>query len=131
MPRFEFLVSVEAEKTSGKFVGKDVIEEELIGEIEGANPNSVSPEDSEYDIVTWDVQAAPTVKDPKVKEATNEAMAGAEPAPRISRLIHDYIRLEANPGDTTLAGNLTASLDELVNAFPKVADSIRAQLARK
>lgn len=134
MPSFRFVVTAELEKTSGKFVGKDELEEQLQNAIEGSDPGSVDVDDSSYDVIDWVVDAENLkVVGPKV-EQTNKAMAAAEPAPRIHRLLHDYIKLEEDlDGDPsgTLTDKLTESLEELAAAFPRVSDAIRAQLARE
>lgn len=133
MPSLRFVITAELEKTSGKFIGKEDLEGEILTALEGADPGSVDVDDSSYDVIDWTVDAE-NLKVVGPKEATNKGMATAEPAPRIHRLIHDYIKLEEDPdGDPSgaLTDKLTESLEELVSAFPKVADAIKAQLARE
>lgn len=52
---FTFTVQVEVERTEGKFVSRDAIAQELFDSLETANPDTLSVEDSEYEVVMWDV----------------------------------------------------------------------------
>lgn len=60
--KVEFKVIVELERTSGKFAGKDEIRDQLRDELEGMDPGSVSgvgaDGDSEYEVVSWEVEDA-------------------------------------------------------------------------
>lgn len=57
--KFEFTVSVEAERVSGKFAGKDEVGEKIQEMLDNANEGSVSgvgaDGDSEYEITDWAV----------------------------------------------------------------------------
>ena len=48
-------VTVEVEHTTGQFVGRESLVEELISTIEGADPGSFQVDDSEYDVTSWEV----------------------------------------------------------------------------
>lgn len=56
MPTIEFKVLVELEKTAGKFVSVSDLEEELIEVLDEANPNTITLDESEYEVATWDIQ---------------------------------------------------------------------------
>lgn len=58
--KIRFIVEVEAEKTTGKFVGKDEIAEEIGLWIEGADEGIVYVDESEYEVTSWDVSEEPT-----------------------------------------------------------------------
>jgi hypothetical protein len=59
---FTFTVTVEVERVSGRFVSRDTIAEELTSAIEDADPQQLSPDDSEYETVQWDVEEVPLPK---------------------------------------------------------------------
>jgi hypothetical protein len=58
--KFEFLVSVELERTEGKFAPKDEVTERLTEFLEQANEGSVdgvgADGESVYEIIDWDVR---------------------------------------------------------------------------
>lgn len=51
-----FTVTAEVEHVSGKFVSKDELAEELATELEGANPGTLTVDDSEYEVVDLTVE---------------------------------------------------------------------------
>ena len=59
--KLTFTVEVEVERIQGKFAGKDEIGEMIVEMIEGANEGTVegvgADGDSEYEIVSWDVNS--------------------------------------------------------------------------
>lgn len=70
-----FMIEVETERTEGKFVSREEIEEELRNEIENSDPGNISVEDSEYEVASWDVSDLPD--DPKpiaIKKDINEIL---------------------------------------------------------
>lgn len=50
-----FTVIAEVEHLTGKFVSKDDLAEELKAELEGANPGTLTVDDSEYEVVDLSV----------------------------------------------------------------------------
>lgn len=50
-----YVIDVEVNRTSGKFVSGDAIDEAIVDVLEGSDPGDISPEDSEYDILSWEV----------------------------------------------------------------------------
>ena len=50
-------VEVEVGHVAGKFVSKDDITEELVNEVDLANPGTVWIEDSEYEVTSMEVSA--------------------------------------------------------------------------
>lgn len=60
--RVEFTVSVEVERTTGKFATKDEIREAITQDLEGANPSEITgigPDSAtNYGIVAWEVEDA-------------------------------------------------------------------------
>lgn len=58
--RFTFLVTVELERSSGKFASRDEMSDQILSEIEGADPGSLSglgaDGDSEYEVSSWEVE---------------------------------------------------------------------------
>lgn len=55
--QFTFQVSVEAERSQGKFASKDELAEQIQQAIDDANPQSLTGDNGgEYDIVTWEVE---------------------------------------------------------------------------
>lgn len=63
---FTFLVTVEAERESGKFASRDEIAEALITALEEADPGEIdgigADSESTYNTVTWEVQEQPKEK---------------------------------------------------------------------
>ena len=56
--RIQIMVTVELERETGKFASKDEMAEQLIEEIEGADPGSLTGEnEGEYNVVEWTVEA--------------------------------------------------------------------------
>jgi len=55
MTRFSFTINVEAEKSDGKFVGKDELQDLVIGDLEGADPGILHGDEGTYDVVVWEV----------------------------------------------------------------------------
>jgi hypothetical protein len=51
-----FTVTVETERTTGKFVSRDAIADELRTALEDADPGSVYVEESEYDVILYEVE---------------------------------------------------------------------------
>lgn len=53
-------ITIEAEVShvTGKFIAKDELADEITSELEGADPGSLYVEDSEYEIVDWNVSVA-------------------------------------------------------------------------
>ena len=55
--KFTYTVSVEVERTQGKFASRDEIEEQILDALEGADPGVVSCDDGgEYEVVDWTVE---------------------------------------------------------------------------
>lgn len=58
--RFDFLVTVDVERTEGKFATRDEVAEELQAAIEGADPGTVDGVGadgmSSYEVQSWDVE---------------------------------------------------------------------------
>ena len=48
-------IEAEVERTTGKFISKSDIAEELKSEVENSDPGSVSIDDSEYEVTSWEV----------------------------------------------------------------------------
>lgn len=48
-------IEIEVERQSGKFRSKDDVADALIAEIEGANPGSVDVDETEYEVVSFEV----------------------------------------------------------------------------
>jgi hypothetical protein len=61
--RFTFTVTVEVNRTSGKFASRDEIAEAIISEIEGTDPGSLdglgADGESEYEVESWEVEETP------------------------------------------------------------------------
>ena len=53
--RLTFLVEVELSHTTGKFVAKDEIADQLRDALESANLGTVDVDDSVYEVESWDV----------------------------------------------------------------------------
>lgn len=61
--RFDFLVSVEVERTEGKFASRDDLGAQIADELENCNPSSLTGEnDGEYEVVAWDVEEQPQAR---------------------------------------------------------------------
>lgn len=58
MPGMQIKIDVEYEKASGKFVNKEDIADSIITDVEASDPGTVMVDDSEYNIVGWDVSLA-------------------------------------------------------------------------
>jgi hypothetical protein len=55
--KFEFKVTVEAERVEGKFASREDLAGQIRDELENTNPGSLTGEnDGEYDIVEWEVE---------------------------------------------------------------------------
>lgn len=81
--RFDFLVSVEVERTEGKFASREDLAGQLLEELEGANPDSLTGDnDGEYEVTSWDVQEQeqpkPARRRPKLHEAAERSRARQE-----------------------------------------------------
>lgn len=58
--KIEVKVSVEVERTMGKFASREEIEEQILDAIEGADPGMISCDDGgEYEVVDWTVEVQP------------------------------------------------------------------------
>jgi hypothetical protein len=68
----EFVVKAEWEFDSGKFAPRDAITEAIIEEI--MDPGSISAEDGEYSITTWDVEEQPVVEPLSMKKLVEKLM---------------------------------------------------------
>jgi hypothetical protein len=54
--KFTFVVEVEVERDEGKFASRDELADQLIQEIEGADPGSLSGDNGgEYSTTSWEV----------------------------------------------------------------------------
>lgn len=54
--QFTFTVSVEVNRTEGKFASRDELEEQLIEEISGADPGQLEGENGgQYEVTNWEV----------------------------------------------------------------------------
>lgn len=64
MTAIRIVIEAEVEKTSGKFVSREALGEEIVSELQGADPGSLSVDDSEYDVTSWEVELddAPTAR---------------------------------------------------------------------
>lgn len=61
--RFDFLVSVDLERTEGRFASREDLGDQLREELEAANPDTVTGEnDGEYQIIDWQVEEQPQPK---------------------------------------------------------------------
>jgi hypothetical protein len=56
--QFTFTIKVEVERSEGKNMSRADVEEALVAELESADPGSLTIEESEYEVNTWDVTAA-------------------------------------------------------------------------
>lgn len=52
---FTFQTTVEVDHTSGKFVSRDEISDEISEAIESADPGSIDVSESEYETTVWEV----------------------------------------------------------------------------
>ena len=56
--RFTFEVQVDVERTEGLFASRDELEEQIIAELETADPGEVvGDQGGRYEVVGWDVRA--------------------------------------------------------------------------
>jgi hypothetical protein len=83
--RFDFLVSVEAERVEGKFASRDEVAEELSSALENADPGSVdgigADGTTSYEVTSWDVEEQPQakrVRRPKLSAAADRSRARQE-----------------------------------------------------
>lgn len=54
--KFTFKVEAEAERSQGKFATKDELAEQIMSELEGADPGSLTGDNGgEYEITSWEV----------------------------------------------------------------------------
>ncbi len=53
--KMRFTIDIELQKTAGKFASKESVEEEIFNWLTDANQQTVEVEESEYEVVTWDV----------------------------------------------------------------------------
>lgn len=53
--RVYITMEVEVERVQGKFASRDAIEENLRAELDGANPGTLDVDDSEYEIIDWEI----------------------------------------------------------------------------
>lgn len=59
MRPFEFTVTVEVERETGKFASRSEIYEKLLDAIQSADPGTVDgDEGGEYNVTSWDVEEA-------------------------------------------------------------------------
>ena len=59
MKPFEFKVTVEVERETGKFASRSEIFEKLLDEIQSADPGTVDgDEGGEYSVISWEVEEA-------------------------------------------------------------------------
>jgi hypothetical protein len=54
----ELTVQVQVERVQGKFLSRDAIAEDLIEAINGANPDSIAIDESEYEVTDWVAEQA-------------------------------------------------------------------------
>lgn len=55
--KFEFKVTVEVERTEGKFASREELAEQIRDELEGAEPSSLEGEnEGQYDVVAFEVE---------------------------------------------------------------------------
>lgn len=122
MPDLQFTIEATLEKTSGKFVSGEDLAEEIKGEIEGADPGSVSVDDSEYDVTSWSVSY-----DGTASEARRAARGGqSAPARDPSREVLEQLWIVLGPKPDELFDVLGA-----YGAARKiVADALGLDLAR-
>jgi hypothetical protein len=56
--RFTFTVSVELERSEGKFIARDELADQIIAALEGADEGSWNVDESNYDTTDWAVDEA-------------------------------------------------------------------------
>lgn len=67
---FKFEVTVEVERTQGKFASRDTIESVIQDVLSDSNPDEITTdEDAQYNITSWDVDAMPAPKRKRAKKA--------------------------------------------------------------
>jgi hypothetical protein len=54
--RLRFVVEVVLERDQGKFISNDELADEILPQIEGADPGSITVDESEYSVVEWSVE---------------------------------------------------------------------------
>lgn len=55
--RFAFIVTVDAERTEGKFASRDELAAQILDELEGANPGTLEGDNGgQYEVGDFDVQ---------------------------------------------------------------------------
>lgn len=63
---FTFTVTVEVERTQGKFATREELAEQIIAELEGANPGTLEGENGgEYEVSDFSVEETPELKMPR------------------------------------------------------------------
>jgi hypothetical protein len=76
---FEFTVTVEVERSEGKFAGRDELMEQILDALESANPNTLEGDNGgQYDVNTWDVvyqEPAPKVSKKRKNNARTDVRA--------------------------------------------------------
>lgn len=61
--RFEFVVTVEVERTEGKFSSREDIAAQIMEELEGADPSVIEGENGgQYETVCWEIEESPIKK---------------------------------------------------------------------
>jgi hypothetical protein len=53
--RFTFLVEVEVTRITGKFISGDDLAEQIREALDGANPNEIDVDESNYEVTDWTV----------------------------------------------------------------------------
>lgn len=56
--RIKFTIDVELQKTTGKFMSKEDVAEEIREELEGTDPGTVEVDETEYEIIVWEVSTS-------------------------------------------------------------------------
>lgn len=55
--RFTYTVTVEVERTEGKFASRDELSEQIMDELEGCDPGTVEGDNGgQYDVTEWTVE---------------------------------------------------------------------------
>lgn len=68
---FRFVVTVEVERTTGKFAPREELADLMIQELEGANPGTLDGEnEGQYEIQSWDVEEEVVSKPKRTKRVT-------------------------------------------------------------
>lgn len=56
--KFTFTVHVEVERTQGKFAPRYELADQLMEALDGANPDTLTGDNGEYEVSSWEVEEA-------------------------------------------------------------------------